>query len=170
MHRGHGQAIITVLADGGGRYASKLYNPAWLEEQTLTPAPKGLEFLERLQVLKTRARLLPSVFRRASVNVFEHGTHIGHRSHFHRESERQSRASFRDLGRFIDVGDPEKEISAHHFLRLRKRTIDHGLSTRARHHTAAESERPAMLNLSLGGEPIVPIVPGLSESTPLVGV
>jgi Cysteine synthase len=46
--RGPGQVIVTILADGGGRYASKLYNPAWLAEQKLTPTAKGLEFVERL--------------------------------------------------------------------------------------------------------------------------
>lgn len=46
--RGPGQVITTILCDGGARYASKLYNPAWLAEQNLTPVAKGLEFLERL--------------------------------------------------------------------------------------------------------------------------
>ncbi|AHF93231.1 cysteine synthase [Opitutaceae bacterium TAV5] len=46
--RGPGQVIVTVLCDGGARYASKLYNPAWLAEQKLTPVSEGLEFLDRL--------------------------------------------------------------------------------------------------------------------------
>jgi cysteine synthase A len=45
---GRGQVITTILCDGGARYASKLYNPAWLAEQQLTPVAKGLEFIERL--------------------------------------------------------------------------------------------------------------------------
>jgi cysteine synthase A len=46
--KGKGQVIVTVLADGGQRYISKLYNPAWLKEQNLTPKARGLEFLEML--------------------------------------------------------------------------------------------------------------------------
>ena len=46
--RGPGQVIVTVLTDGGGRYASKLYNPTWLREKELEPKAKGLEFLEQL--------------------------------------------------------------------------------------------------------------------------
>jgi cysteine synthase len=30
---GPGHTVVTVLCDGGGRYASKLYNPAWLAEK-----------------------------------------------------------------------------------------------------------------------------------------
>ncbi|HEU4410158.1 MAG TPA: cysteine synthase A [Polyangiaceae bacterium] len=43
---GPGKIIVTVLCDGGGRYQSRLFNPAWLEEKALTPKAKGLEFLE----------------------------------------------------------------------------------------------------------------------------
>ena len=39
---GPGHTIVTVLADGGGRYASKLFNPAFLREQKL-PTPPWLE-------------------------------------------------------------------------------------------------------------------------------
>ena len=46
--RGPGQVITTVLCDGGARYASKLYNSAWLAEQNLTPTARHLEFLDRL--------------------------------------------------------------------------------------------------------------------------
>ena len=46
--RGRGQVIVTILADGGQRYLSRLYNPAWLAEKGLTPKAKGLEFLDRL--------------------------------------------------------------------------------------------------------------------------
>jgi cysteine synthase len=46
--RGPGQVIVTILCDGGSRYASKLFNPAWLAEQGLTPRAAGLEFLEHL--------------------------------------------------------------------------------------------------------------------------
>jgi cysteine synthase len=38
---GPGHTIVTVLADGGGRYASKLFNPAFLREQSL-PTPSWL--------------------------------------------------------------------------------------------------------------------------------
>ncbi|MBI3543559.1 MAG: cysteine synthase A [Deltaproteobacteria bacterium] len=44
--RGPGQVIVTVLCDGGGRYLSRLYNPAWLAEKKLTP--KGLSLDELL--------------------------------------------------------------------------------------------------------------------------
>jgi len=46
--RGPGQVIATILCDGGSRYASKLYNHAWLAAQNLTPKASGLEFLDRL--------------------------------------------------------------------------------------------------------------------------
>jgi len=46
--RGPGQVITTILSDGGGRYASKLYNPAWLREQGLEPKSQGLEFVTQL--------------------------------------------------------------------------------------------------------------------------
>ena len=46
--RGPGQVIVTILCDGGSRYASKLYNPVWLAENQLAPTATGLEFLERL--------------------------------------------------------------------------------------------------------------------------
>jgi cysteine synthase len=35
---GPGHTIVTVLCDGGTRYQSKLYNPAWLAEKGLLPA------------------------------------------------------------------------------------------------------------------------------------
>ncbi len=43
---GPGQVIVTVLCDGGARYASKLYNPAWLDAHKLTPRAGGLKFLD----------------------------------------------------------------------------------------------------------------------------
>lgn len=46
--RGPGQVIVTILCDGGARYASKLFNPVWLKEQNLTPRATGLEFLSQL--------------------------------------------------------------------------------------------------------------------------
>ncbi len=39
---GPGHTIVTILCDGGGRYASKLFNPEFLREQKL-PAPPWLE-------------------------------------------------------------------------------------------------------------------------------
>ena len=38
---GPGHTIVTILADGGQRYQSKLYNPAFLKEKDL-PAPDWL--------------------------------------------------------------------------------------------------------------------------------
>ena len=46
--RGPGQVIVTVLCDGGARYASRIFNPAWLAERNLTPRAKGLDFLATL--------------------------------------------------------------------------------------------------------------------------
>lgn len=47
--RGSGQVITTVLCDGGARYASKLYHPAWLAEHHLTPrSTDELGFLAEL--------------------------------------------------------------------------------------------------------------------------
>jgi cysteine synthase len=34
---GPGQVIVTLLCDSGGRYLSKLFNPAWLRERKLDP-------------------------------------------------------------------------------------------------------------------------------------
>lgn len=46
--RGPGQVIVTLLCDSGARYASKLFNPAWLAEQKLTPTARNLDFLQQL--------------------------------------------------------------------------------------------------------------------------
>uniref|UniRef100_K3XBS8 Cysteine synthase n=1 Tax=Globisporangium ultimum (strain ATCC 200006 / CBS 805.95 / DAOM BR144) TaxID=431595 RepID=K3XBS8_GLOUD len=35
---GPGSTVVTILCDGGDRYRSKLYNPAWLKEQDLLPS------------------------------------------------------------------------------------------------------------------------------------
>lgn len=34
---GKGKVIVTILCDGGGRYQSRLFNPAWLAAKQLTP-------------------------------------------------------------------------------------------------------------------------------------
>jgi cysteine synthase A len=39
---GPGHVIVTVLCDGGERYASRLFNPAFLREKGL-PTPSWLE-------------------------------------------------------------------------------------------------------------------------------
>jgi cysteine synthase A len=49
--RGPGQTIVTLLSDGGNRYGSRLFNPAWLEERKLTPRYHGLEFLAELDAV-----------------------------------------------------------------------------------------------------------------------
>ena len=46
--RGPGQVITTILCDGGARYAFKLFNPIWLNEQKIAPRATGLEFLAQL--------------------------------------------------------------------------------------------------------------------------
>ncbi len=40
-----GSRVVTILCDGGDRYRSRLYDPAWLKENDLVPAARGLEFL-----------------------------------------------------------------------------------------------------------------------------
>jgi cysteine synthase len=43
---GRGKRIVTILCDGGGRYQSRLWNPAWLKEKKLpTSAPTDLSFV-----------------------------------------------------------------------------------------------------------------------------
>ena len=39
---GPGHTIVTVLCDGGDRYRSRLYNPAWLRQKGL-PVPEWLD-------------------------------------------------------------------------------------------------------------------------------
>jgi cysteine synthase A len=38
---GPGHTIVTVLCDGGAKYQSRLYNPAWLAEKNLLEATRG---------------------------------------------------------------------------------------------------------------------------------
>jgi cysteine synthase len=40
-----GATVVTILCDGGARYMSRLYNPAWLAENSLTPKCVDLSFL-----------------------------------------------------------------------------------------------------------------------------
>ena len=40
--RGTGKTIVTILADSGTRYISKLYNPAFLREKDL-PVPQWMD-------------------------------------------------------------------------------------------------------------------------------
>ncbi len=40
-----GARVVTVLCDGGDRYRSRLYDAAWLRENDVVPAARGLEFL-----------------------------------------------------------------------------------------------------------------------------
>ncbi|HLJ85059.1 MAG TPA: cysteine synthase A [Candidatus Eremiobacteraceae bacterium] len=40
-----GSVVVTVLCDGGARYMSRLYNPAWLAENDLLPVCQDLDFL-----------------------------------------------------------------------------------------------------------------------------
>ena len=42
---GPGATIATILCDGGSRYASRLFAPAWLEEKGLTPRATDLSFV-----------------------------------------------------------------------------------------------------------------------------
>lgn len=41
--RGPGQVIVTPLCDGGSRYQSRIFNPAWLKERGLLPRGRKLE-------------------------------------------------------------------------------------------------------------------------------
>jgi len=43
---GPGATVATILCDGGGRYASRLYDRAWLAEKGLTPTAADLDFVE----------------------------------------------------------------------------------------------------------------------------
>lgn len=45
LQLGPGHTVATFLCDGGERYLSRLYNPAWLAEKGLTPEARGFEFL-----------------------------------------------------------------------------------------------------------------------------
>jgi cysteine synthase len=40
-----GSRVVTVLCDGGDRYRSRIYNPAWLAENDAVPQAKDLSFL-----------------------------------------------------------------------------------------------------------------------------
>jgi cysteine synthase A len=42
---GPGKTIVTILADGAQRYASRLFSEAWLAEKKLTPTAKDLSFV-----------------------------------------------------------------------------------------------------------------------------
>ena len=42
---GPGHTIVTILADGAGRYASRLFNDAWLADKKLTPTARDLSFV-----------------------------------------------------------------------------------------------------------------------------
>lgn len=44
-----GSTVVTVLCDGGGRYLSRLFNPAWLAAHDLTPRHTDLTFLEKAE-------------------------------------------------------------------------------------------------------------------------
>ena len=50
---GPGHTIVTILCDGGQRYQSKLFNPAFLKEKGL-PVPAWLD--------DSNSRTLPTVF------------------------------------------------------------------------------------------------------------
>lgn len=43
--RGPGQVIVTILADGGGRYVSRLFSDPWLKEKGLLPRGRRIEEL-----------------------------------------------------------------------------------------------------------------------------
>ena len=40
-----GSSVVTVLCDGGDRYRSRLYDPAWLRENDVVPSASDLAFL-----------------------------------------------------------------------------------------------------------------------------
>ncbi len=40
-----GSRVVTVLCDGGDRYRSRIYDPAWLAENDVVPQAKDLSFL-----------------------------------------------------------------------------------------------------------------------------
>lgn len=104
------------------------------------------------------------------MNLLQHRAHIGHRSHFDREPKRKPGTSFGDFRGFIDVGHRQKKISADHFLRFCKRTINHRLPARAGHDATFQCERTAVFHFSLGGESVIPIVPRLRKLSPTLGI
>jgi len=49
---GPGHCIVTCLCDGGERYSSKIYNPKWLEEKSITiSSAEDLSFLGHIEGL-----------------------------------------------------------------------------------------------------------------------
>jgi len=47
---GPGHCVVTFLCDSGARYASKIYNPAWLKEKNITIGPaEDLSFLRHIE-------------------------------------------------------------------------------------------------------------------------
>lgn len=38
-HSGEGKTVVTIICDGGARYASTVFNPEWLKEKGLAPTP-----------------------------------------------------------------------------------------------------------------------------------
>jgi cysteine synthase len=45
---GPGKTIVTIICDGGGRYQSRLFAEAWLQERGLLPKASGLEFMDEV--------------------------------------------------------------------------------------------------------------------------
>jgi cysteine synthase A len=52
---GPGHTVVTILADSGTRYQSKLFNPAFLKGKGL-PCPTGSEHPHARRVLESAAR------------------------------------------------------------------------------------------------------------------
>ena len=42
---GPGATVVTMLCDGGGRYASRLFDARWLADKGLTPVATSLDFV-----------------------------------------------------------------------------------------------------------------------------
>jgi hypothetical protein len=59
---GPGHTIVTVLCDGGARYASKLYNPAFLREKGL-PVPAWMELRHLTSRVSAEAQHRPETGR-----------------------------------------------------------------------------------------------------------
>ena len=79
---GPGHTIVTVLCDGGARYASKLFNPAFLRSKNL-PVPKWME-TQDARPQRVRADMTEALFREDSYKREHRGARARRRRRRHR--------------------------------------------------------------------------------------
>src|SRR6202040_3187707 len=85
-------------------------------------------------------------------------TFLGDRTDFDNRAVLKTRALFRDLDRFVLVGDREIEITADRFLRFRKRTVSDS-ALFSRNNFAFVFQRMTAYALSLFFQPLEPSHP-----------